>query len=249
MMFEEIENAWTADSAGYDESVKKQLRNQRDLRHWSEELQLLLGAKPLHILDIGCGPGFFSIVLSRLGHHVKAIDGSIGMVEHARANFRAEGCTAVCALEDAVTLPDEEPESYDVIISRDVVWTLYDPEAAFRRWKEVLKPDGRVVIYDGNYRRDRTDPKTRAWKKFSEVLAVVVDHKLPEKKAHGDSTGAFGKLPLVTCERPAADRKLLRKAGYRQVSVTDDYYRNSFTRLEYLRYGYQGKKFRVVAWK
>ena len=248
-MFEEIESAWTADSAGYDESVKAQLKNQRDLRHWSEELQLLLGAQPLRILDVGCGPGFFSIVLSRLGHFVKAIDGAEGMVEHANANFRTEGCSVTAHLEDAVTLPDEEAESYDVIISRDVVWTLYDPAAAFQRWKEVLKPGGRVIIYDGNYRRDRKDLKTRGWMAFSQLLTVVTERKLPRYKEHSDDTGAFGRLPLVRQERPGADRRLLKKAGYRQVTITNDYYRNSFTRLEYLKYGYQGRKFREVAWK
>lgn len=247
-MFEEIESAWTADSAGYDDAVKKQLKNRRDLQHWSKELQLILGAKPLHVLDVGCGPGFFSIMLGRLGHHVKAIDGSVGMVEHARANFQAEGCTAKAEVEDAVTLPDEENESYDVIISRDVVWTLYDPEAAFARWKEVLKPDGRVIIYDGDYRRDRNDLKTKLWMNFSDVLTVITDRKLPEKTEHGGSEGAFAELPMVTLDRPQADRRMLRKVGYRQVSVADDTYRNSFTRLEYLKYGYQGKKFRVIAW-
>ena len=248
-MLKEIENAWTADSAGYDDSVKKQLKNRRDLRHWSEELQLILGAQPLRVLDVGCGPGFFSIVLGRLGHYVKAVDGSIGMVEHARANFRAEGCSATAEVEDAVTLPYEEEESYDVIISRDVVWTLYDPEAAFRRWKEVLKPDGRVIIYDGNYRRDRTDRKTRAWRAFSQALTVVLERKLPQPREHASTEGAFAKLPMVILERPKADREMLRKAGFRQISVTGDDYRNSPTRLEYIRYGYQGKKFRVTAWK
>lgn len=248
-MLKEIENAWTADSAGYDDFVKKQLKNRRDLRHWSEELQLILGAQPLRVLDVGCGPGFFSIVLGRLGHYVKAVDGSIGMVEHARANFRAEGCSATAEVEDAVTLPDEEEESYDVIISRDVVWTLYDPEAAFRRWKEVLKPDGRVIIYDGNYRRDRTDRKTRVWRAFSQALTVVLERKLPQPREHASTEGAFAKLPMVILERPKADCEMLRKAGFRQISVTGDDYRNSPTRLEYIRYGYQGKKFRVTAWK
>jgi 2-polyprenyl-3-methyl-5-hydroxy-6-metoxy-1,4-benzoquinol methylase len=135
-MFEEIESAWTADSAGYDDAVKKQLKNKRDLQHWSKELQLILGAKPLHVLDVGCGPGFFSIMLGRLGHHVKAIDGSIGMVEHARANFQAEGCSAKAEVEDAVTLPDEENESYIAVEDEAVLEAVY---AIFKeRYQDIL---------------------------------------------------------------------------------------------------------------
>nr|WP_269851743.1 methyltransferase domain-containing protein [Methanosarcina horonobensis] len=41
---------------------------------------------------------------------------------------------------DAVLLDKEKENSFDAIVSRDVVWTLYDPEKAFMRWKNLLKP-------------------------------------------------------------------------------------------------------------
>lgn len=248
-MFQELEKAWTHDSGGYDELIKKQLSNRRHVAHWSNELRNTLGDEPLKILDIGCGPGFFSILLARLGHDVKAIDGSEGMVNCAAGNFAAEERKISVALEDAVALPEEKEKTYDVIISRDVVWTLYDPEKAFRRWREVLKLGGRVVIYDGNYRRDRTSAKMVVWKGFSQILSVVTERKLPDKKAHHDKEGVFSELPMVVSDRPQKDRELLREAGYRRIRVTNDSYRNSPKHLEFWKYGYQGKKFRIIAWK
>ena len=105
--------------------------------------------------------------MMRLGHEVKAIDGSAGMVRCAAANFAAEERKILVQEEDAVELPEEEKEVYDVIISRDVVWTLYDPLRAFTRWKEVLKPGGKVILYDGDYRRDTRSFKITAWKCLS----------------------------------------------------------------------------------
>lgn len=248
-MFKELEDAWTQDSGGYDELIKKQLTDQRSVEYWGQELKKVLGEEPLKILDVGCGPGFLSIVLTRLGHEVKAIDGSEGMVRCAAGNFAAEGKDIPVEEEDAVELPKEEAQSYDVIISRDVVWTLYDPKKAFVRWREVLKPQGKVVFYDGNYRRDRNSLKHKAWKVLSKTISAISEKKLPHRKAHHDNTGVFASLPMVTAERPAKDMELLQQAGYKKIRITNDKFRNTPKRMEFWKYGYQGKKFRVIAWK
>ena len=138
-MFEKIENKWTEDSGDYDDMIQKQLSNKRTVSHWTKELKRLLGPEPLRILEVGCGPGFMSIIAARLGHDVKAIDGSSGMVEKARRNMRQYHQQVEICEEDGVTLPLEQEQSYDVILSRDAVWTLYDPEKAFRRWKAVCR--------------------------------------------------------------------------------------------------------------
>lgn len=249
-VFEEVESSWTLDSDGYDDLIQKELTNRRNMRYWSHELAKQLGNKPLRVLEVGCGPGFFTVMLCRLGHHVKAIDGSEGMIANARANVAADGQKAIIEEQDAVTLPNEENESYDVIISRDVVWTLYDPEQAFRRWKEVLAPGGRVIYYDGNYRRDDRSLKRTVWEWTSRnILQVVLDRKRPGKKTNHADSAAFEDLPMVTRERPGADVPLLQAAGFHDIQVTDDKYRNSPTRIEYWKYGYQGRKFRVIAHK
>ena len=45
----------------------------------------------LNILDTGCGPGFFSIILSQKGHRVIGIDGAKGMLAKAKQNADAYG--------------------------------------------------------------------------------------------------------------------------------------------------------------
>lgn len=54
---------------------------------------------------------------------------------------------------------------------------------------------------------------------------------------------------MIRHKRPQYDRELLLKAGFSKVEVTKDCFRNSPSHLEFWRYGYQGKKFRVIAYK
>ena len=53
---------------------------------------------PAHILDIGGGPGRYSIALAKLGYDVTLLDLSKANIEFARSKAAAEGC----ALKDAV---------------------------------------------------------------------------------------------------------------------------------------------------
>ena len=245
-MYQEIESTWTQDSEDYDEIIRDQLSDKKEVEHWMTELKSVLGEQPLHILDVGCGPGFLSILLARLGHHVKAIDGSQGMLQCAAANFQREGMEIPVQMEDAVKLPEERAESYDVILSRDVVWTLYDPSEAFARWKEVLKPEGRVIFYDGDYQRDLNFFKKFMWKALAQLLILVTERKVIRD---GTDKEIFAELPMVQEKRPRKDQELLEKAGFCEICITDDRFRNSLRRMEYWKYGYQGKKFRVIACK
>ena len=111
-MFEKIENKWTEDSGDYDDMIQKQLSNKRTVSYWTKELKRLLGPEPLRILEVGCGPGFMSIIAARLGHEVRAVDGSSGMVEKARRNMQHYRQTVEICQEDGVTLPLEQEESY-----------------------------------------------------------------------------------------------------------------------------------------
>nr|WP_269849318.1 class I SAM-dependent methyltransferase [Methanosarcina horonobensis] len=43
------------------------------------------------MLDVGCGPGFFSIILSQAGHQVTGVDCAAGMLERARLNAEFSG--------------------------------------------------------------------------------------------------------------------------------------------------------------
>lgn len=82
----------------------------------------------LSILDVGCGPGFFAIVMSKLGHKVTAVDYNEGMLEQAEKSAKAFG------VEEGITFRkmdaqhlDFKNDVFDVVLSRSVTWVLETP--------------------------------------------------------------------------------------------------------------------------
>ena len=71
----------------------------------------LIGGK---ILDVGCGTGEHTILLTRLGYDVVGIDFAPEAVEQARRNAEVNGVAARFEVADATTLPDQP--QYDTIV-------------------------------------------------------------------------------------------------------------------------------------
>ena len=248
-MFKSIEESWNGHAAGYDYLIQRQLGNYRCVTYWSGILEKLIGPPPKRVLEIGCGPGFLSLLMSRLGYTVKAVDGSEEMLAAARRNFSRYECDVDTLLEDGVLLPEEKPESFDAIVSRDVVWNLYDPMKALARWKELLRPGGKVIYFDGDYRfsYNHGHPVGEC---FSNLLKMVLyrDKTKPTGKTV-DENNVFLQLPLLRRKRPREDRDMLIRTGFIKIRILSDRYRNSPVSTDFWTYGYQGKKFIAVAWK
>ncbi|GFG50452.1 SAM-dependent methyltransferase [Mycolicibacterium agri] len=66
------------------------------------------------VLDVGCGTGEHTILLSRLGYDVLGVDFAPEAVEQARRNAEAKGVQARFAVADATNLGDNP--QYDTIV-------------------------------------------------------------------------------------------------------------------------------------
>ncbi len=66
------------------------------------------------VLDVGCGTGEHTMLLTRLGYDVLGIDFSPQAVEQARRNAEAKGVAARLEVADAMNLGDEP--RYDTIV-------------------------------------------------------------------------------------------------------------------------------------
>ncbi len=150
MLLDEIGQYWDTRAEGYSISTNNQLAGNAADRY----RELLRQARPegekLNCLDIGCGPGFFSILLSQDGHCVTSLDYSSEMLIKAEANFAAFGVNPTVVQGDAQNLGFAD-SSFDMIVSRDLVWNLEQPVLAYSEWLRVLKPGGRIFVSDGNY--------------------------------------------------------------------------------------------------
>lgn len=144
---EEIRAYWSARAESFDLSYGHAIKSDRELRAFQRLLRDSFGPEPLDVLDLACGTGEITRALLSLKHRVTALDFSETMLERARAKH---GKAARFRLGDAENLLDAD-ESYDALITRHLVWTLTDPEAAFTQWFRVLRPGGRLLVIDGDW--------------------------------------------------------------------------------------------------
>lgn len=248
---EAISQYWNSGADGYDKVIHTQFRSRKEVAFWEKRLKEGLGDAPTqHVLDVGTGPGFFSILLSRLGHRPEAVDASPGMVERARKNVREFGFPDVSVnLADAADLREFEDNRFDAIVCRDVVWTLPDPARAYAEWHRVLKPGGRLIVFDGNYlyEEDRSLANKIRYG-FSWMLILLTEQRMRKKESR--KVGVLDDLPFVQVLRPEEDERVLKEVGFETVRVRRDHMSAKELPMHHLKYGFMnGTRFMIVAGK
>ena len=144
---------WDRRAPHFDEDFGHSIRTPAERAAWDRILDLVVPSIPggrgaLNALDAGCGTGFLAFELAARGHRVTGVDFAPAMVAEARKKAAARGLSIRLEEADAEQLPFP-PGSFDLAISRHVLWTLPHPEAAIDEWIRVLRPGGRLVIVDG----------------------------------------------------------------------------------------------------
>lgn len=142
---------WDAAAAAFDDEPDHGLRADNTRAAWARLLRSLMPTDPVDVLDIGCGTGSVSLLLADAGHRPTGVDLAPRMVEQARTKFKAAGLAGRFLVGDAMMPPTGERQ-FDVVLSRHLVWTLPDPEAALREWVTRLRPGGRLVLVEGRWR-------------------------------------------------------------------------------------------------
>lgn len=142
---------WERRAPRFDEDFGHSIRTPAERAAWDRLLDLVLPARrALDALDAGCGTGFLSLELAARGHRVTAVDFAPAMLAEARRKAAERGASIRFEEADAEQLPFASG-SFDLAISRHLLWTLPHPEAAIDEWMRVLRPGGRLVIVDGQF--------------------------------------------------------------------------------------------------
>lgn len=143
-------NDWDATAATFDDEADHGLRDPVVRAAWAELLLPLMPHPPSTVLDLGCGTGSLSLLLAAAGHHVRGLDASPQMIAVARAKIGDARLSVELTQGDAAD-PPYEPASADVVLCRHVLWALEGRDAVMARWVRVLKPDGRLVLVEGDW--------------------------------------------------------------------------------------------------
>jgi ubiquinone/menaquinone biosynthesis C-methylase UbiE len=142
---------WGRRAAHFDEDFGHSIRTEAERAAWDRILDLALPRRgKIDALDAGCGTGFLSFELAGSGHRVTGIDFAPAMLAEARRKAAERGVSIRFEEGDAEQLPFVSG-SFDLVVSRHVLWTLPHPEAAIDEWIRVLRPGGRLAVIDGQF--------------------------------------------------------------------------------------------------
>lgn len=232
-----INEEWTAASDNYCKIINDELNSFR-AEAWMEQILVNAPDKPaLDILDAGCGPGFFSILLSRAGHRVIGLDGAEGMINHACANAKKYGASPIFMQGDCHALPFAD-NSFDLVVCRNVTHALRDHRQVYAQWRRVLRPGGVLLIFDANWHLMKTDAKIR--REFAhredECFKVYGGNFSGGEREVKDSEALLWHR-LGTVLRPDWDVSVLKDAGLEDISFERDITEGLWDDKEKLLYG------------
>jgi SAM-dependent methyltransferase len=155
---------WDTEAVTFDEAADHGLRDPDVRAAWRTLLLDLMPPAPARVADLGCGTGTLALLLAGEGYVVDGLDFSPEMVRLAREKTgRHPGVSVLLGDASDPPLP---PDTYDVVLSRHVLWAMPDPAVALARWTNLLVPDGRLVLVEGHW-------STGAGLRAEQVVALV----------------------------------------------------------------------------
>ena len=197
---EQVAAHWNRRAAGFDSDFGHSIRTVAERAAWDRILDLVIGGRGgLDALDVGCGTGFLSLELAGRGHRVTGIDFAPQMLEEARKKAVAQGIAARFEEGDAEQLPFPAG-SFDLVMTRHVLWTLPHPEAAIDEWIRVLRPGGRLAAMDSQF-----DPS-------------VLERGPQNARSSAEYAGIGERLPFLGGRPQAEIEALLRAHGLADVA-------------------------------
>jgi ubiquinone/menaquinone biosynthesis C-methylase UbiE len=128
------------------------------IRRWLQNPQKILSPyieEGMTVLDIGCGPGFFSIDMAQMvgrSGRVIASDLQEGMLQKLRDKIQGT------ELEERITLHQCKENKVGVSVNVDFVLAFYmvhevpNPKRFFEEIKSILRPNGQVLIVEPPFR-------------------------------------------------------------------------------------------------
>jgi SAM-dependent methyltransferase len=145
----EVARYWDEQAGTFDDEPDHGLADPLVREAWARLLLPLVPASA-SVADLGSGTGSLAVLLGRSGHSVSGVDIAPRMVAAARAKAATTGVPADFVVGDAAA-PPWAPGTFDVVVSRHVLWAMPDPDQALRRWTALLRPGGLLLLVEGRW--------------------------------------------------------------------------------------------------
>ncbi|AAC06583.1 class I SAM-dependent methyltransferase [Aquifex aeolicus] len=120
-------------------------------------------------VDLGCGPGYFTLPLAKRVKKVYAVDLEEKMLEVCEMRAREEGIENIefvkCE-EDRIPLPDEIA---DGVLMANLIHELIKPKEFLSEVKRISKPAAKIVVID--------------WHPLPSPAGPPLEERIPKEKA------------------------------------------------------------------
>lgn len=149
---DEVEKFSAIADEWWDESGKFRplhLINPVRISYIKSQIEKKLGSKfsTYNLLDVGCGGGLISVPMAKIGFNVHGIDASEKNIMVARAHAKKNKIKNLEYLFTSVEHhASKNEEKYDVILALEVLEHVADVESFIYALKQMLKPDGVLII-------------------------------------------------------------------------------------------------------
>lgn len=140
---------WDQQAGTFDDEPDHGLTDPSVRTAWAR-LLLPLIPPAASVADLGSGTGTLAVLLGQAGHSVSGIDIAPRMVAAAREKATSAGVAAEFVVGDAAA-PPWAPGSFDVVLSRHVLWAMPEQDDALERWIALLRPGGLLLLVEGRW--------------------------------------------------------------------------------------------------
>lgn len=209
-MEERVKSYWT--KRAHDFGTIRRMELEDAISHrWLLEINTHLPkSKGLTILDVGTGAGYFAVLLANQGYHVCGVDLTPAMVREAEEI--AKGCCGQVTFQvmDAQDL-NYPNESFDVVIARNLTWTLPRPDQAYKEWLRVLKKGGILLNFDADYGQK---VRTKEEKNVNKKIDASGFHRGLTEELCQESDQITLSMDISQERRPEWDLTQLKEMGF-----------------------------------
>jgi len=134
-------------AGGLDNPIRRILQNpQRILKPYIQE--------GMTVLDLGCGPGFFSIEIAKLLNNtgkVIAADLQEGMLDKVKHKIKRTELEQRISFHKCIKDSINLTEKVDFVLAFYMIHEVPDQDKLFKELKSILKPNGQIFIIEPKF--------------------------------------------------------------------------------------------------